>query len=78
MIVTLTLRYPDNYPQALPEMEIECIEGDLEEEEQNSLVSGMREQVGVALSLDGCTLTLVGSCYCIVVLCRENNSWERR
>ncbi|KZV97675.1 RWD-domain-containing protein [Exidia glandulosa HHB12029] len=54
LILTLTLRYPDDYPNTLPEFELEPIEGELTPEEDEKLQTGMREQgeqnIGTAMT----------------------------
>ncbi|TFY72693.1 hypothetical protein EVG20_g291 [Dentipellis fragilis] len=50
----LTVQYPDEYPDALPSMEFEAIEGELEEAETSGLLDGMRavgeENLGMAMT----------------------------
>lgn len=45
VILTLTLRYPDVYPNALPDFAFESVEGELTQDEEEALLTGMREQV---------------------------------
>ncbi|KAA1471194.1 RWD-domain-containing protein [Dentipellis sp. KUC8613] len=50
----LTVQYPDEYPDALPSMELEAIEGELEDNEASGLLDGMRvvgeENLGMAMT----------------------------
>ncbi|TFY81018.1 hypothetical protein EWM64_g2999 [Hericium alpestre] len=50
----LAVQYPDEYPDALPTLELEATEGELEEDETTGLLDGMRavgeENLGMAMT----------------------------
>lgn len=54
LIFSLTLRYPDDYPNVLPDFDLVPIEGELTSEEEDALRAGMREQgeqnIGMAMT----------------------------
>ncbi|KAI0054047.1 RWD-domain-containing protein [Auriscalpium vulgare] len=52
--LTLTVTYTDEYPDALPELELDAIEGELDEEEESGLLTDIRtigeENLGMAMT----------------------------
>lgn len=51
--VSLTVKYTPEYPDELPDLELEALEGDLEDDEQELLIEGMKtagnESLGMAM-----------------------------
>ncbi|KZT33019.1 RWD-domain-containing protein [Sistotremastrum suecicum HHB10207 ss-3] len=58
LILQLRLNYPETYPESLPDLSLEVVDGELEEVEEQRLLEGMRsvgeENLGMAM-----TFTLV-------------------
>ncbi len=45
MKLTLDVKYPEEYPDALPELSLEIVDGELEEEELEQLLAEMHTVV---------------------------------
>lgn len=45
MKLALDVRYPDDYPDVLPELSLDAVEGELEEDEREELLRGLQTAV---------------------------------
>lgn len=43
----LSVNYTDDYPNLLPELELEAVEGEIDEPEHNSLLQGLADVVSM-------------------------------
>lgn len=50
--LSLSVQYPDGYPDVIPELTLESLEGELEESEASSLLDGMRAVVCLHFTYD--------------------------